>query len=182
MKRYICLLLVIASCLGCVPLHFACSRYNPFSFISAGCDTMQLIKKDYLKMDEFNSDTLGEAMRNLKVDYLGLDESNDEIMAKAEIIAYQEIITTPYADKFYIHSPFVDESLKMPRAFPYMFVHFIPKKVDDEAVAEINTPFQTYLVVVSRFYDRILYSGFFSRPKGDPFYRYNSIIKIIENK
>jgi hypothetical protein len=181
MKQYIHLFLIMAFCSGCAPMRFACARFNPFSFLTSSCDALETIKKDYLRADEFDSDTIDEAVRSLKVDYLGLDEPSDEIMAKAEIIAYNKIITTPYKDSFQIHFPKVDEHLTMPEAFPYMFVHFTPKLDEDIEGEKFHTSFQTYLVVVSRFYDKILYSGLFSLPKGDPFYRYNSIIKIIEN-
>ena len=141
----------------------------------SGCTAMQTLKEDYLHSDEFNEFTMREAIDKIKTDYLGVEKLDDDARQKAELIAYDYFITTEYISDYEALDPTIDDAIQMPEALPYFFIHFFSK---DNNIDIAQT---SYLVVVNRYYNNVEYSGVYTLPKGDPFYRYHNIIKKINN-
>lgn len=147
-------------------------------FLCFGCQAMHTINNDYMKADEWNKDTMPDAMETLKKDYLGATETKEDRKRTEEIqfIAKQQIMGTDYANAYEISAPQIDRNPGMPNAFSYYFVNF-PLLSSDPALAQT-----TYLVVIKRFNNQVMYSGVFTPPQGDSFYRYNEILRQIEGK
>jgi len=144
------------------------------SFLLSGCAAIQEIKEDYLKTNEYDSFVMEDAFNQLKHNYLGVSDLDKDTRRKAEILAYDKILSTSYKDDYEVLQPIIDDNLTMPQAYPYIFVHFLPREEKPELLPN------SYLVVFNRFHARIVYSGVFTPPKGDPLYRYHEILKHIQ--
>ncbi len=141
----------------------------------SGCTAVDTLKENYLRVDEFNKFTMREAFNTIKRNYLGVGDIDHDTRQKSELMAYDKIMGTQYKDDYEVLDPTIDDALQMPEALPYIFVHFFPK----EGRPDITRT--SYLVVINRFYKRIEYSGVFTLPKGDPFYRYHEILRKIQH-
>ena len=89
-------------------------------------------------------------------------------------LAERELLKSPYRDDYRIVSAEIDERPSEPRTHNYIFVHFDPLSFRRD-IQET-----TFLVVFARIDDRILYSGIYTPPPGDPYYRFNPIVEKIE--
>lgn len=142
--------------------------------IFSGCSAMKTIKNDYLKGDEMESGTMGKAMKTLKYDYLKAtkpDYFSEKNVMKARLIAQDAMSATKYVEDYQVDFSVVDTDIMMPGTEDYVFVHFPPK--------EDKFSDTTYLVVISRFFDRVVYSGVFTTPKGDSFYKYSQVLREL---
>jgi len=144
------------------------------SIFLSGCVAVEALKEDYLRVDEFNEFTMREAFEKIKRDYLGVDDLDHDTRRKAELLAYDKIMSTKYIDDYEVLAPTIDDALQMPETQPYIFVHFFPKE------EKTDLDHTSYLVVVNRFYKRIEYADIFTLPKGDSFYRYYEILQKIQ--
>ena len=145
-----------------------------FIVVFSGCSALKTFKKDYLKGDEMESGTMGQAMKTLKYDYLRAtkpDFFSEKNIMKARLIAQDAISATKYGEDYQVDLPVVDKDIMMPGTEDYVFVHFQAKE---------DKPSQTtYLVVISRFFDHVVYSGVFTTPKGDSFYKYSQVLREL---
>jgi len=142
LKKYFCLISVMTICSGCTVSKYTCSKIGAWPVISPSCEAVDTFRDDYLQVDELTVDKWKEAMHSLKIDYLGFEESDKDIVWKAELMAYDEMLTTDYKDDYEVLDPVVDKNLSMPRAYPYIFVHFLPRD-DIENVKGIPSSHKT---------------------------------------
>ena len=142
----------------------------------SGCSsTVDTIKTDYLKADDFDESTMSVAMETIKKDYLKDEETRKDRKKKllSEFLAQRELLNSEYKYYFRVDLPEINNDAGMPETTPFIFIHFRPLEGVD------GFPGRTYLVVIRRFNNQIVYSGLFIPPEGDPFYRYAGILKII---
>src|SRR3989339_144547 len=138
-------------------------------------DAMDEIGNDYLKANELSSEKMKEAGRKFKYDILGANKPViDQKQAKAAIIKAKKTLSESERKMDYLlKSAKIDKSIGMPETRGYIFVHFNPLKDKSELEGT------TYLVVINRFFDLVVYSDVFSQSKGDPFYKYADVLKEI---
>ncbi|MBU0467993.1 MAG: hypothetical protein KKF78_06310 [Candidatus Omnitrophica bacterium] len=138
-------------------------------------DAMEEISIDYLKANELSSERMREAGREFKYDILGANKPViDKKQAKAAILKAKKTLSeSEHKMAYLLKSAKIDKEIGMPDTRNYVFVHFSPIKDNPDISGE------TYLVVINRFYDIVVYSGIFSPSKGDPFYKYADVLKEI---
>lgn len=142
-----------------------------------GCSAMHEIKTDYMKGDEAHEGMWTEAFQTLKTDYLGGSAIDKKRIKVIKLTATDVLLKSEYAGQYQAKNPMIDADPGMPEAFNYIFVHFLlntPK-------GEVQSTENTFMVVISRFNDRIEYSGIFNKPVGNYFYRYHEILKKIRH-
>ncbi len=132
---------------------------------------MDTIKQDYLKADEFDDHSMREAMKTLKTDYLGGKENNRVERERLELLAYDEIMKSPYKNDYQVLFPKIDDQLRAPNSHPYYFVHFPPN------VGRSDIAGTTFLVVINRVRERAEYADVFILPGGDPYYKYSQVLR-----
>jgi hypothetical protein len=143
-----------------------------------GCSAANQLGDDYLNADDIQTGGFGAAMQELKYDYLNAREPVIKESRKAEIynIAKQALLSSVVKDDYSEIDYEIDESPRMPETFAYYFVHFLPNR-DKPKIT--NT---TYLVVIDRLNNRVAYQNVYIHPKGDSFYKYYDVLKIIRGK
>ena len=140
----------------------------------AGCSHLQTFGDDYMGAEDYHKETLSEALLKFKTECLRAEVSDADKTRRAELMAYDVIMATEHHPSYRVLEPQIDTKVIMPEATPYIFVHFLPKP-DIPEVSET-----TFLIVFSRFYDKVVYSGLYTPPGGDSFYRYHDIVKELK--
>jgi len=146
-----------------------------FVFLS-GCSAFRQIGDDYLKGDEMGEGAVGQAFDSLKYDYLNVQRPVLNERRKTQIvqIAKTALLASPMKNDYSLTDYEIDEGIRMPETFPYIFIHFLPNK-DKPDITHT-----TYLVVIGRQSDRVLYQDVFVQPSGDPFYRYYGVLQQVQ--
>ncbi|MBF0533295.1 MAG: hypothetical protein HQL23_09430 [Candidatus Omnitrophica bacterium] len=144
--------------------------------VLCGCATWREYREDYLKADQQSDATLKESMQTFKYDYLNANRPIMTEERKTAIlkIAKETLLKSELKSDYQLDFPEIDESMRMPETYGYIFVSFPPVTTNPKITQT------TFLVVIHRFYDRVLFSGVYTQPKGDPFYRYSDIISKIK--
>lgn len=172
MKNIFYLFIILFLCAGCASIPKDNEEENVF------VGAMKEIKRDYLKGDEFSPEKVNEAGRRLKYDVLGVTEPALEKKKAKEVLlrAKKTLMTSEYKDNYRLVSGKISKNTGMPDTRDFIFIHFNPIKDKKEANGT------TYLVVIHRVYDLIVYSGVFTQPAGDAFYKYADILKEIREQ
>jgi len=140
-----------------------------------GCSSLQPLKDDYLKGDEYEKGMMKEAWHTIKEDYLkaNLPVMDKDKQDKVELMAKKILMDSPLIKDYRVYDIFVDEEPTNPNAHEYIFIHFPPKfdRLDLEGT--------TFMVIIHRYYEKVVYQGVYNGPEGDLFYRYNTIIKSL---
>lgn len=143
-----------------------------------GCTAAQQLGDDYLYADRIETGAFGAAMQELKYDYLNVHEPVIKETRKSEIcsIAKQALLSSQFKEDYSETDYEIDETPMMPETFAYYFLHFLPKR-DKPKLTKT-----TYLVVIDRLTNRVAYQDVYIQPKGDTFYKYSAILKVIRGR
>ena len=141
----------------------------------SGCGAGKKINKDYLQADEWESETMREAVDVIKKDYLGDPETkmDREKQEQLKSIARESLLAAGMDSAYDLENVDIIQDAGMPETFEYHFIHFLPLET------RLDLAGSSYLVVIGRLENRVLFSDVYHKPSGSSFYRYHDVLKVI---